>query len=423
MLINRLCIITMCTVIFSGAISAASIKVTTIGKGVKDDSAVIQKALDRCAATGGGTVSLGAGKYRLDKPINIPAGVTLSGVWEAPHHVNFNSGTLIYAYAGKNKENDPPLIKLNASSTLKGVSIYYPEQTIPAIPFPWTIQGEGVHCNVLDVTLSNPYKAIDFGTYPNELHHARNVFGCPLKVGVYIDQCTDIGRIENVHFNPNFWTRIDNDGAKIDGGKLVDYTRENCVAFDIGRTDWEYVFNTFSFGCKYGFRFFNSKSGSCNGNFLGNGVDWSSVAIRVEQTQPPGLLFTNGQFVGGEGSESMIDVMETNTGVLQLTNCSFWGPSQRVARIEGKGSVNMSQCNINWLKVPKGAALIEANGGDITVQASRFSQDVPQIKLGEGVQSAVIMGNTMFGPVRIENNSKGDVQILANVTRADKNKK
>lgn len=119
----------------------------------------------------------------------------------------------------------------------------------------------------------------------------------------------------------------------------------------------------------------------------------------------------------------MIDVMETNTGVLQLTNCSFWGPSQRVARIEGKGSVNMSQCNINWLKVPKGAALIEANGGDITVQASRFSQDVPQIKLGEGVQSAVIMGNTMFGPVRIENNSKGDVQILANVTRADKNKK
>ena len=27
------------------------------------------------------------------------------------------------------------------------------------------------------------------------------------KVGVHVDRCTDIGRIENVHFNPNSWTR------------------------------------------------------------------------------------------------------------------------------------------------------------------------------------------------------------------------
>lgn len=416
MFINRLCVIAVCTIALAGVASSNSLSVTARGKGVSDDSAAIQKALDKCAATGGGVVSLQAGKYRLDNPINVPAGVTLAGVWEAPHHVNFQSGTLILAYAGKNKESDPPLIKLNASSTLKGVSIYYPEQTIPAIPYPWTIQIEGVHCNVIDVTLSNPYKAIDFGTYPNELHHARNVFGCPLKVGVFIDRCTDIGRVENVHFNPNFWTRIDN-GQKIDGNKLVDYLLANCVAFDIGRSDWEYILNTFSFGCKIGFRFFRSQYGECNGNFLGNGVDWSTTAIRVEQCQTPGLLFTNGEFVGCNESESMVDVLDSNSGVLQLTNCSFWGPAQRVARIAGKGSVNMSQCNITGLNVPNGAAIIEANGGDVTIQACRFGRDAIQARLGEGVDAAVIMGNTMTGPVRIENNSKGDVQILANVSR------
>ena len=64
-----------------------------------------------------------------------------------------------------------------------------------------------MHGSVIDVTLVNPYKGIDFGTYPNELHYIRNVFGCPLKLGIYVNRTTDIGRIENVHFNPHSWGR------------------------------------------------------------------------------------------------------------------------------------------------------------------------------------------------------------------------
>jgi len=45
----------------------------------------------------------------------------------------------------------------------------------------------------------------DAGTKSNELHFIRNVFACPLKIGVFIDRCTDVGRLENVYFNPNFW--------------------------------------------------------------------------------------------------------------------------------------------------------------------------------------------------------------------------
>ena len=43
------------------------------------------------------------------------------------------------------------------------------------------------------------------------------------------------------------------------------------------RTDWEYVFNTFSFGYALGYHFIQSKNGACNGNFLGIGAD---MAVR-----------------------------------------------------------------------------------------------------------------------------------------------
>lgn len=379
-----ICAAAACMMLVAGASSGASLNARTFGatgEGKKDDSAAIQKALDECASKGGGTVKLPAGKYRLDGPIIVPSGVTLAGEWEAPHHAQLMKGTVILAYAGKGKENDPPLVSLSPSSAVKGLTFFYPEQRIPGTqPYPWTIQGSGMHGSVMDVTLVNPYKGIDFGTHANELHYIRNVFGCPLKVGVFVDQCTDIGRIENVHFNPHYWARAEVEGIPA-WNDLLGYVGSNCTAFEIGRTDWEYMLNTFSYGCRVGIRFFASKHGACNGNFLGVGVDWAQTAILVEQTQEPGLLFTNGEFVGGQGAETEVEVTPSHTGVVQFSNCAFWGPSRRVARVAGNGTVSFSQCNfVNWAE---GVPAIEANDGDLTVQACRFSHGSKHVALGQ----------------------------------------
>jgi len=385
------------------------------GDGTTDDSAAIQKALDQASATGG-TVKLPVGKYRLDKPITIPEGVTLEGEWKAPHHAQLDKGTVILAYAGKGKETDPALISLTPSSGIKGLTIFYPEQRVPGtVAYPWTIQGSGMHCSIQDVTLVNPWKGIDFGTNSNELHYIRNVFGCPLKIGVFVDKCTDIGRIENVHFNPHYWLRSGAEGMP-SWPDIIKYLFDNCTAFEFARSDWEYVLNTFSFGCKVGMRFFANKDGACNGNFLGNGIDWAQTAILVEQTQEPGLLFTNGEFVGGTGAETEIEVAASHDGVVQFSNCSFWGPSKRVARVAG-GSASFVQCNfVNW---DAGLYAIDGINGDLTVQNCRFSHGTNHVTLGPDVKTAVIMGNTMLGgPVKIDNRSTGDVQILANVSRA-----
>jgi hypothetical protein len=416
LLMSLICLASL--LLSNGADAVSKIIVKSDGK--KDASSAIQKALMAAAANGGGEVFLPAGEYRLDNHISIPTGVTLSGTWKTPHHGQNTGGTVLLAYANKGEEDGKPLISLNPSSAIMGVTIYYPEQHVPGVvPYPWTIQGHGMHGSVENVTLVNSYKGIDFGTHKNELHYIRNVFGCPLKMGVYVDRCTDIGRVENVHFNPHYWGRS---GATPppDWKALREYLYLNCIAFDIAFSDWEMFVNTFCFGNKIGYRFRNNTENhlGCNGSFLAIAADATWRSVLVEDSRPYGLLITNGQFVSWNDAESALEVAKTNTGVVQLSNCSFWGHYDRVALIDGKGAVSLNQCNFQtWDSGDKGVSAIEALGGDLIVQSCQFQMPKKQIHLGPDVTTAVIQGNRLTGSEMIENKSKGDVKMGMNVVR------
>lgn len=404
------------------AVGASELNVRDFGAkidGETDDSGAIQRALDAASEQGGGKVSLPTGKYRMDNSISIPTGVILAGSWEAPHHGALLTGTTFMVYADKGNEDGPALVNLQTSSAVSGITFYYPEQRVPdPYPYPWTIQGGGMHGSVIDVTLVNVWKGIDFGTRHHELHYIRNVYGSPLKIGIHIDQCTDIGRIENVHFNPHYWARAQTPNLP-DWNALRNHVFENLVAFQFGRSDWQYVFNTFSFGAKVGYRFFRSEDvkhkGSTNGNFLGIAADWAETAVLIEQTNRAGLLITNGQFVGGVGADTMIHVKDTHSGVAQFLNCSFWGPTRKIAIIEGTGGVSLNQCNfVDWAGE---YYAIKAFSGDVTVQNCRFRRPQKQIFLGPDVEAAVIMGNQIKGEIMIDNRSTGDVQMGMNAVR------
>jgi len=380
-----------------------------------DDTAALQALLDAKAKDGGGVVALPAGQFRLEGSLSIPSGVTLQGEWQGPHFSITNQGTCLLAYGGRGQEEGAPLITLNTNSTLKGVTVFYPEQTFSDIqPYPWTIAGNGTHMNIMDVTLVNPYRGIDLSNR-HAMHYIRNVYGCPLRTGVRIDGCYDIGRVENVHFNPNSWTRLDAPTAPKgpEADKLMTYLRENCVAFDIGGSDWEFMMNTFSYGCKVGYRFYHSQSGVANGNFLGIAADWAVTPLLVEDSSRAGLLITNGEFVGRKAA---VTIAETNKGVVQLSNCSFWGSPERVALVEGGGAVSFNQCNFSaWDKANHTNPAIDVRGGTITIQACRFALPQPDIRLGPEVVAATIIGNQMAGKIAIENNAHGEVAINSNV--------
>jgi len=307
-----------------------------VGDGVADDTAALQAALD-AAATEGPVCLAPAGKYRVDGALTVPPGVTFRGASEGVPHSEHPIGTVLLAYGGRGEADGEPLVTLKASGVIRNMTIHYPEQTIPGVEaYPWTIRADGELCQVYDMCLTNPYQALDFGTNWNELHTVRNVFACPLKTGVYVDQCTDIGRIENVHFNPNFWTRMALEPG-YPGGDIKAYLEQNLVGFKIGKTDWEYITNCFVIFPLIGFHFNDFGHGPGNTVLTQSGSDIGPLAVRVDAVQPhSGVQFVNGQFMG------TIEVGESNTGPVKLSNCGFWTVPETKMQIDKRGPSTLS---------------------------------------------------------------------------------
>ncbi len=386
------------------------------GDGQTDDTAAFQKALDAAGQAGGGIVYAPRGNYFFAGHLSVPGGVTLEGVWKSvPSHTGIrdrrgpkptDDGTTLLVTESAGKEDGPPFITLTQNATLRGVVLYYPNQKADdePVPYPYAVAMRGNNPAVLQVELLNPYNGID--ATRNQRHLIRDVQGQPLRRGVLVDGIYDIGRIENVHFNP-WWSMRP---------KLFQWQMQNGEAFIFGRTDWQYVLNTFCFGYKVGYRFIQTKAGVCNGNFLGIGADDCHTALVVDACAPMGLLITNGEFVSFHGPDpTMIAVSPTNRGAVRFVNCAFWGPCNQIARIDGRGTVGFSDCTfVQWDSKKEGRHALQVEGGSVLVRGCEFQQDRAQIALGEKVRRAVISDNLFAGPVRIDNRSKGAVKIANN---------
>lgn len=388
------------------------------GDGKTDDTAAFQKALDAAAQAGGGLVYAPRGNYLFAGHLNVPPAVTLAGVWQSvPAHNGLrdrglpkptDDGTTFLVTANEGQEDGPAFITLNHNSTLKGVVIYYPNQdrTGPPKPYPWAIAMRGKNPAVLAVELLNPYNGID--ATRNERHLIRDVHGQPLRRGIWVDSIYDVGRIENVHFNP--WWSLER--------KLFAWQQENGEAFVFGRSDWQYVFNTFCFGYNVGYKFIRTKAGLCNGNFLGLGADDCYTAVVVEEAARYGLLISNGEFVSFRGPDpTMVEVKPTHTGSVRFVNCAFWGPCNQIARIAGRGTVGFSDCTfVQWDRKKEGRAALQASDGTLLVRGCEFQEPKAHVELGEGVRRAVITGNIFTGKLRVTNRSQGQVVLSDNVS-------
>lgn len=389
-----------------------------VGDGKVDDTGAFQKALDAAGAAGGGRVFAPVGNYLFKGHLNVPQAVTLAGIFESvPAHNGIRNpglpkptddGTTFLITEGAGSEDGPAFITLNTNSTLKGVVLYYPDQNVNDIPkpYPWAIAMRGKNPAVLQVEMLNPYNGIDASR--NERHLIRDVQGQPLRRGIFVDAIYDIGRIENVHFNP-WWSMKP---------KLFKWQMENGEAFIFGKSDWQYVFNTFCFGYNVGYRFIKTKTGQCNGNFLGIGADDCYTSLVVDECASFGLLITNGEFVSFHGPDpTMIEVKETNKGSVRFSNCAFWGPCNQIAKIAGTGTVGFSDCTfVQWGGKDMRRAAIQVKSGTVLIRGCEFQQNRAHISLDEDVKRAVIAGNVFDGKMHIRNESRGNVQIGLNTS-------
>ena len=390
------------------------------GDGVTDDTAAFQKALDAASQAGGGTVMAERGNYFFAGHLNVPKSVCLQGMWKSvTSHIGLrqrgenskptDNGTTFLVTESAGNEAGPAFIQLNENCTLSGVVIFYPNQRTDQEPtaYPWSVIMRSKNCAVLDVELLNSYNGID-GT-GSERHLIRNVSGQPLRRGIQLDRILDIGRIENVHFNP-WWTI---------GTPAYKWELANGEAFIFGRSDWEYVLNTFCFGYKVGYKFIQTRSGECNGNFLGIGADDCYTSVLVEQSAPFGLLISNGEFTSFHGPDpTMVEVGSTNRGAVRFVNCAFWGPCNQIAKIAGRGTVGFSDCTFcEWDHADEGRCALQISGtASVLVRGCEFQANKAQIELGPQVARAVFADNMIRGKLRITNHSPRQFQIHDNAT-------
>ena len=394
-----------------------------VGDGQHDDTDAIQKTLDHADKQGGGIVFLPPGQYLVGGSLHIAPDVVLEGSFRGPvshvqaeifpgpvSHQNPRRGTILLATHGKGKDQGHPFIIMENNSCLAGVCIYYPDQNrvLSPVPYPWTIRMRGVNCTVDNVELLNPWQGIN--ATGASRHLIRNVVGQPLKTGIYVDDCQDCGRIENVHFVP-IWCESQSTR------ELMFHEGE---AFVFGRSDQQYVLDSFSLCYHAGFRFIETKSGVCYGSFLGIGADASWHALVIEQTRFPGILITNGLFASFNAwslpghciDPVQVVVSPSFNGTVRFVNCSFWQQPRHVARVAGSGTVGFSDCRFNTGTAD--TPVIDVDSGSILINGCEFQQKAKQIRLGKNVRQAVITGNLFDGPIQIDNQSKVKIDTSSN---------
>lgn len=385
--------------------------------GQTDSTAAIQKALDQAAQQGGGIVELPTGTYCVKGHLVIPANVTLTGVLQtAPTTGRLDrqgpSGTVLLAYEGRGQENGEAFIRLaGRHATVSGLAIVYPEckpSDVPPVPYPPCIASmDTENVCIQNCLLVNPYEGIRL--VRAHRHLVRNVTGYPIKRGLYVDECYDIGRVENVHFWP-FGVAYRPDDP------YCQWVNLNGVAFEFARTDWHYVINTFCFGYGVGYKFSRSPHGSANGNFLGIGADCCQRAVLVEQAQPPGLLITNGEFVGRWSSQDSVtlEVGPEVQGKVSLVNCSFWGPIDRCVWMRSpQAQLTLVGCHFcEWDAGQRASPAVEVEAGFATIQGCTFDRDTAQhIVIRPAARLVVVTGNQAPGGLRVINEAGKRAQI------------
>lgn len=390
-----------------------------VGDARTDNTAAFQRALDEAGKAGGGVVHVPAGHYRLDGTLRIPEAVTLQGTYRVPPTAISKreqdlKGSTLFAYAGRGQPDSPPFITLAGNnSSVRGFVIAYPEwrqEDVPPVPYPPCIQSmDTLNVGVEECCLLNPYEGIKL--VRAHRHLLRNLTGYPIRRGIYVDECYDIGRIENIHFWP-FGVSYDPNNP------YCKWINTEGAFIELGRTDWHYVLNTFCFGYGIGYHFSETRTGSTNGNFLGLGADSCQRAVVVDQCQPPGLLITNGEFVGRWSSTDAVcvEVGPRVEGKVSLVNCSFWGPIDRCVWMRSPhGQFTANACNfVHWDIRGRRAPAIQIDAGRAMVQGSTFGDGDLHVRVGPRAISAILMGNQATSGFMVDNLAGARTQMLAN---------
>ena len=377
-----------------------------------DCAPALQRAIDDLAARGGGTLFLPAARYAINSPIVVKEGVVLRGDNPRPAAAEF--GTLFVIRHEQAGEATPPTFGLQRGSGLRELVFWYPEQRLDTPrPYPWTIATTAAHAgnnqSIINCTLVNPYRAIKIGDHFNELHTIRNVRLSPLHTGIEIDSVTDIGRLDNVRIDLAVWTASGLPGAPptADNATEPPLARLGVTGVDIGRSDWEYIYDLQIRGVATGLRFRKGLRGSTNAVMAYCRIDDCDTALELNELNGVGLSAYNCDF---SGRKHAVLGSERFTTVAQFHSCRFSSPA-RAIQLSGGGTLSSQRCQLL-------SGSCQADAGQLLLIQCDADAYKPQITFGAAVKRWRVLGGTLALSGQVQNLAAQADWVLAPIPDA-----
>lgn len=347
-----------------------------------DNTEIVQKALDDARSTGG-IVYIPGGFYNIKGNLTVPTGVELRGCYPMQQMGSESGGTMLWGYAGQGDESGKAMISLEAGAGIRGIVFYYPNQNVSGsdtVEYPWTVQGLGNNCYVINSTLTNSYNGIDFGTHPSNGCYVEFVGGSPIRRGVFMGNNDGKAYIRNCQFNPNYAYFLNTNTGN------MNYRLYYADAFIFGYNKDIVSFNNFVFQSKNGFMFMAQDGKGTSGLFINPGVDGSECCFRIYDLENIDVVGPQLTAMESVNLKCNVRTEKTFDGTVRFFSGAIWGPTNELIHTLS-GTLEFTAIN---LCTGSCDFFLNQQGGNVKLTATTIHN--PQMSVTDNAESLEFAG-------------------------------
>ena len=362
--------------------------------GVTDDTGAFDKAIAAAEITGGGTVYIPAGRYYISGQLNVPSNVTLCGDWVSPEKEPAGTrGTILLTdYRGKTAQSFYSFIKLNASSGLRNLTVFYTNQNAAEpVPMAPTVFAGGTSCQVTieNLTLVNSYYGISIGEAKNTacgLASITNVYMTALHQGALLNHSADCSRFENVSVSPEYWIgNVISPLSDSEKESVTEYCFKNCTGILLYHGDATGMYGTSLRGLSVGIQLDEDPGGDgvTSGAITKTEIKDCNVGVLINAAHGIGTALTGFTATADRICTAAVVTGNTYTNNVKIEDGQISGKFKNAVSVSAGATLSLTDVEVSVNS--NGYALL-ARSGVISCVGCTFSS--PRVFTDGGGRSA-----------------------------------